>query len=57
MYEVIDTLDGDKVVESKPTFRRAFNAARRLEPNPTKPQGFRSFDGSRHTWRYLIRRA
>jgi hypothetical protein len=58
VYQVIDTLNGNEVVASRPTHRMAYNAARKLEPteslrrpyNPNAPH-----EGAYKDWRYLIR--
>lgn len=62
MFEIIDTEDSNKVVGSLPTFRKAFNAARKLEPEQSlvrffNPNPSRRHEGSYRDWRYLIRKA
>lgn len=47
-YEIIDTLEGDKIVDAYPTHRCALNATRKLEPVETMPD---------NGWRYQIRKA
>lgn len=54
-FELIDTMNGDAVVGTYPTLRKAQNAGRKIEPEPTKPLGYVAFDGARHGWRYLTR--
>lgn len=48
MYDLLDTMNGKTVVDSFPTWRRAFNASNRLEPfQSIRVQGYAS-------WRYQI---
>lgn len=57
MYEVIDTLDGNAVVDTFPTARKARNATNRIEPSPEgRKLGYRSITGETRGWRYLVRR-
>lgn len=57
MFQVIDTLSQDLVVQTFPTFRKAFNAARRVEETPEgRKLGYVAQDGTTHDWRYQIRR-
>jgi hypothetical protein len=45
MYEVVDTHNGNDVVSEHETWRKAFNATRRLEPELKGKE-----------WRYLVRK-
>jgi hypothetical protein len=58
-YQVIDQLEGNAVVASFPTARKATNAARRIETQPEgRRLGYRScITGHTRDWRYLVRRA
>ena len=47
MYQIIDTKRHCAVVSEFPTWRKAFNASRKLEPKPTMGQS---------AWRYLIQK-
>lgn len=52
-FNIIDTLDCDRVVDTFPTHRRALNATRRLEPEPSAPPKHPKFC-RKPEWRYLI---
>jgi hypothetical protein len=57
MFQVIDTVEGGLVVDTFPTFRKAHNAARRVEREPEGPLlGYRSITGDTRDWRYQIYR-
>lgn len=57
MFEVIDTLNGKAVVSTHPTHRKALNASRRLEAEPSVVRDYKSAHTGKlaRDWRYQVR--
>lgn len=53
-FHVVDMLNDARIVATFPTFRRATNHTRKLEPVPAGEPIPLSYWGNKRDWRYLI---